>query len=149
MLKLQTKYHGEIVIKKDDILTFTNGLPGFPDEREFILLPLNENQLFSILQSLQTKEVAFVLTSPFEFFSEYEIQLDSQTLEQLDIKNDKDVSVMVILTVHDPFNKTTANLQAPIVTNIKNRQSKQLILNDSRYKTKHPIITLQTENVKG
>ncbi|MEK5390050.1 flagellar assembly protein FliW [Margalitia sp. FSL K6-0131] len=148
-MKLQTKYHGEIVIKKDDILTFTNGLPGFPDEREFILLPLNENQLFSILQSLQTKEVAFVLTSPFEFFSEYEIQLDSQTLEQLDIKNDKDVSVMVILTVHDPFNKTTANLQAPIVTNIKNRQSKQLILNDSRYKTKHPIITLQTENVKG
>ncbi|WP_205603372.1 flagellar assembly protein FliW [Heyndrickxia shackletonii] len=148
-MKLQTKYHGEIEIKKDDILTFTNGLPGFPDEREFILLPLQENQLFSILQSLQTKEVAFVLTSPFEFFSEYEIQLDSQTLEQLEIKNDKDVTVMVILTVHDPFNQTTANLQAPIVTNIKNRQSKQLILNDSRYKTKHPIFTLQTENVKG
>jgi len=148
-MKLQTKYHGEIEIKTNDILTFKNGLPGFTDEREFILLPLHENQLFSILQSVQTKEVAFVLTSPFEFFRDYEIQLDSQTLEQLEIENDKDVSVMVILTVHDPFNQTTANLQAPIVTNIKNHQSKQLILNDSRYKTKHSIFTLETENVKG
>lgn len=147
-MKLQTKYHGEVDINSKEILKFNNGLPGFPTEKEFILLPLHENPIFSILQSLHTPEVAFVLTSPFEFFADYEIILDEQTVEQLEIENEEDVSILIILTVHDPFNETTANLQAPIVTNIKNHQSKQIIITDSKFKTKHPLFSLKAESVK-
>ena len=49
MLK-QTKYLGETEIDEDKIITFSQGLPGFPDEREFAILDLPGNEVFHVLQ---------------------------------------------------------------------------------------------------
>lgn len=138
-MKIQTRYHGEIEIEEKDILQFEKGIPGFPDEKRFILLGLPEQDLFSIMQSVDTPELAFVLTSPFNFIDNYEFNLDENTIEQLLIENQEDISVFSIVTIQDPFEKTTANLQAPIILNEKNYQAKQLILNETRYKIKHPL----------
>lgn len=137
---IQTKYHGEIEINKEDILHFEKGIPGFLDEKDFILLPLSDDQTFSIMQSLTTPYVAFVIASPFHFFQDYEFKLEDPIVEELDIKAEKDVLVFLILSVGDPFEKTTANLQAPVIINSSNHKAKQVILNDGRYKTKHPIV---------
>jgi flagellar assembly factor FliW len=136
---IQTKYHGEIEINNDDILHFEKGIPGFLDEKEFIILPLSDDQTFSIMQSLTTPYVAFVIASPFHFFQDYEFKLEDPIVEELDIKGEKDVLVFLILSVGEPFEKTTANLQAPVIINSSNHKAKQVILNDGRYKTKHPI----------
>jgi flagellar assembly factor FliW len=136
---IQTKYHGEIEINKDEILHFEKGIPGFLDEKEFIVLPLSEDQTFSIMQSLTTLYVAFVIASPFHFFQDYEFKLEDSIVEELDIKDEKDVWVFLILSVGEPFEKTTANLQAPVIMNSSNHKAKQVILNDGRYKTKHSI----------
>ena len=136
---IQTKYHGEIEINKDEILHFEKGIPGFLDEKEFIILPLSDDQTFSIMQSLTTPYVAFVIASPFHFFQDYEFKLEDSIVEELDIKAEKDVLVFLILSVGEPFEKTTANLQAPIIMNSSNHKAKQVILNDGRYKTKHSI----------
>ncbi|MES1046899.1 flagellar assembly protein FliW [Heyndrickxia oleronia] len=138
-MKIQTRYHGEIEIEEKDILQFEKGIPGFPDEKRFILLGLPEQDLFSIMQSVDTPELAFVLTSPFNFIDNYEFNLDENTIEQLLIENQEDISVFSIVTIQDPFEKTTANLQAPIILNVKNNQAKQVILNDTEYKIKHPL----------
>ncbi|NYV66211.1 flagellar assembly protein FliW [Bacillus sp. Gen3] len=138
-MKIQTRYHGEIEIEEKDILQFEKGIPGFPDKKRFILLGLPEQDLFSIMQSVDTPELAFVLTSPFNFIDNYEFNLDENTIEQLLIENQEDISVFSIVTIQDPFEKTTANLQAPIILNEKNYQAKQLILNETRYKIKHPL----------
>ena len=60
-------------------------------------------------------------------------------LSCFDIKSAEDVSAFVILTVHDPFETSTANFQAPIIVNVKNNHAKQVILNNENYKTKHPL----------
>ncbi|KYD09174.1 flagellar assembly protein FliW [Heyndrickxia sporothermodurans] len=138
-MKIETKYHGETEINEKDVLHFEKGIPGFPEEYKFILLPLPDQALFTIMQSLQTAGLAFVLTSPFNFIDKYEFSLDESTMEQLSIESQEDISVFTIVTVQDPFEKTTANLQAPIVLNIKNNKAKQVILNDSPYKIKHPL----------
>jgi flagellar assembly factor FliW len=69
---IQTKYHGEIEITDNDMIQFEKGIPGFLDEKRFVMIPLSDDQTFSILQSVQTPYVAFVIASPFHFFPDYE-----------------------------------------------------------------------------
>lgn len=142
---IETKYHGTQEIGPEDILKFDSGIPGFPEEKEFVLLPLDESTL-SVLQSVETSEIGFVVADPFSFFPEYDFQLGESTVEQLKLSKPEDAVVFTILTVQDPFEKTTANLQAPVVINTKNNRAKQVILNEGNYKTKHPLFG---QKVKG
>ena len=137
MMKINTKYHGEVEI--DEVLTFEKGIPGFADEKQFALLPLSDDETFFVLQSVSTPELAFILSSPFQFFRTYDFQLEEAAVEELGLESEKDVAVYSILTVQDPFEKTTANLQAPVIINQKNRKAKQVILHNEQYKIKHPI----------
>jgi flagellar assembly factor FliW len=138
-MNIDTRYHGNIEVEKEDILSFGQGLPGFQEEKEFVLLPLPENKWFYILQSLTTPELGFVVTDPFIFFKEYEFKLDASTKESLNEPEEKDIKVFSILSIKEPLHESTANLQAPIVINLSNNKAKQLILNDTAYKTKHLI----------
>ena len=138
-MKIQTKYHGDIEVEQKDILHFEKGIPGFLHEKRFTLLALPDQALFTIMQSVETPELAFVLTSPFSFIDKYEFILDDNTIEQLSIFNQEDISVLTIVTIQEPFEKTTANLQAPIILNVKNNKAKQVILNDSEYQIRYPL----------
>ncbi len=149
MMNIKTKYHGEMVINEKEILTFENGIPGFLDEKQFILLPLTDDRVYFVLQSVQTEELTFVVTDPFLFFPDYDFNLEDTVVSQLHIEAPTDVKVMNILTLQDPFEKTTVNLQAPIVINTKNNEAKQVILNNEAYKTKHPLFKKSPASVKG
>ena len=110
-MKIKTKYHGEMTVEKEQIIQFANGLPGFLEEKQFIILPLTDDQMYLILQSIQTPEIAFVITNPFYFYKDYEFKLEDGVVEQLEIKEPGDVQVFNILTIHDP---TAARTTSPI-----------------------------------
>jgi flagellar assembly factor FliW len=139
-MNLQTKFHGEVEINEEQILHFNAGLPGFINEKEFCILPIEETPLL-VLQSVRSAETAFILTEPFSFFSDYEFDLPEEVTVALSISSDEYVAVFVILTVQEPFDKTTANLQAPVIINQKVKQGKQIILNGTSYTTKHLLIS--------
>ena len=84
-MKITTKYHGEMEVQEKDIWNFPNGIPGFPDEQQFILYPLADNEVFSILQSVVSQEIAFVVTSPFVFFPDYDFTLDENVVSFLQL----------------------------------------------------------------
>jgi flagellar assembly factor FliW len=138
-MNINTKYHGTMDIHNEEILLFTNGIPGFKDEKQFVLLPLPENDWFHVLQSTKTPELGFVVTDPFLFFTDYDFTLDPSTVEQLEEPTEKNIKVLSILTVREPLHETTTNLQAPIVINLANNKAKQIILNDTDYQTKHLV----------
>lgn len=138
-MKITTKFHGIQEVAAEEIIHFANGIPGFPNEKEFIILPMADTPFF-VLQSAATTEVAFIIMEPFQVFPDYEFDLPDEVLESLDILEKKDIAIFVILTVKEPFEKTTANLQAPIVLNQRNKKAKQYILNRTPYTTKHRII---------
>ncbi|MEW5322808.1 flagellar assembly protein FliW [Geobacillus thermoleovorans] len=137
-MNIDTKYHGTVAVNEQDIVRFPHGLPGFADEKRFVLLPLADTP-FVILQSVDAPALGFVLIEPFSYFPAYEFELDEATLEQLGIESERDVAVYVILTVAEPFHETTANLQAPVVINVRKRTGKQVILTNTPYKTKHRL----------
>lgn len=137
-MKLQTKFEEILEINESDILHFEHGLPGFEEEKQFILLPIEDTEL-SMLQSIQTKNVAFITTDPFLFFKDYDFELNSIEQELLGIKEENDVYVQVIITVMEPYENSTANLQAPVIINTINNKCKQIVLTDNRYRTKHRL----------
>lgn len=144
---IQTKYLGELSIKEEQVIHFLDGLPGFPNETRFVLLELPENPFFNILQSIHTKDVAFIVTSPYHFYKTYAFDLSPSIIEKLQIETESDVNVLTIVTLATPFSKSTINLKAPLILNIKKQYGKQYILNETDYPIKAPITTLQ--KVKG
>lgn len=149
-MRLITKYHNEVEVNETEILHFEKGIPGFPYEKQFVVLPLNEDGSFSVMQSIVTAGVALVIVSPFDFFKDYDFKLEDSVVEELEIKSEKNVLVYTILTVEDPFDKTTTNLQAPVIINKANNKAKQVILVDEGYKTKHNLFGKnELHKVKG
>jgi flagellar assembly factor FliW len=140
-MKILTKYHGEVEIEESKIIHFPQGIPSFLDEHQFYFLPFAEEGPFMIMQSVQTSGLAFVVVSPFDFFKDYEVKLTDQVIELLEIEKQEDVALFVLLTIQEPFQNTTANLQGPIVINNTKKIGKQVILSDSDYRTKHLLIS--------
>lgn len=109
------------------------------EETEFVILPLPEAEAFQVLQSIQTKEVAFIITDPFQFFLDYDFQLEPQEIEKLQLQQVEDAAVYVLLTMSNSVEKITANLQAPVIINTKKQLAKQVILMNTAYETKHRL----------
>lgn len=145
-MNIDTKYHGVIEVEDNDFIYFENGIPGFLEEKYFILLPLEKDSPFNIMQSKVTPELGFAVVNPFLFFQDYEFDLTANDKEALSITTEEDIQILSILTIKDPFSETTANLQAPVVININKKVAKQIILHET-YKTKHKIF--RENSLKG
>ncbi|MDC3412228.1 flagellar assembly protein FliW [Aquibacillus sp. 3ASR75-11] len=138
-MNIYTKFFGEIAITNEQILTFPQGIPGFLEEVSFVLLDLEDNSIFQVLQSTTTSNIAFIVTNPYHFYQDYEIELDETILHFLEIETEQEVSVLSVVSLKDPFDKSTMNLQAPIIINNTKKRGKQYITNIKNYSTKHPL----------
>lgn len=136
---MKTRYLGELEVDKDDVITFPNGVPGFPDDKGYILIPLEEKSPFSLLQSVQTEQLGFVIADPFSFYKDYEFDLPDSFVTQFKIDDKTDINIFSIVTVEQSIETSTLNLQAPIIINDRTRQGKQVILDSEKYHTKHPL----------
>lgn len=149
MKTIQTKYVGEVTIDPSQCITFPAGLPGFAEETTFVLLNIPGNSVFQVLQSVTSPKIAFIVTDPYYFYKKYVFELDDNLLETLHITAEKDVVVFTIVTVEDPFEKSTLNLKAPLIIHSENRTGKQYILHEEEYPTKAPIRSGFSGEVKG
>src|SRR3954447_20365214 len=122
-MNIKTKYHDEITINEEDIIHFEKGIPGFPSETKFVQIPLTEDGLFQVLQSISSPDIGFITTDPFFFKKDYDFSIEDSVVESLEFQNEKDVKVIVIITAQEPFNYSTANLQAPVIINMVNRKA--------------------------
>lgn len=146
MPEFYTTRFGTVSIEEKDLVQFEKGIPGFPEETKFFLVPVEENSPFIFMQSILTPDLAFLITNPFLFFHEYEFIIDDETMEELDLKSDKDFALYSILTMQGKdIRQMTANLVAPVIINVKNRQAKQLVLEKSKYSTKHVLFTASSK----
>ncbi|WP_042142653.1 flagellar assembly protein FliW [Paucisalibacillus sp. EB02] len=135
-MNIQTKYLGELEITDKQIVQFSSGLPGFLDEKEFVLLDIPGNPIFQFLQSVHSKDLVFVVTNPYHFYKGYRFELDETTIDALQIESEKDVVVLTIVTLKDPFDASTINLKAPLIINQHKLLGKQYILNSDEYDSK-------------
>ena len=140
MREIATNRFGLLEVEESKIVHFPKGIPAFEEEHEFVIIPYEEESPYFFLQSAQRGELAFLLTEPFVFFSDYTVEIDDATINELEIKNHENVEIYTILTIpNGSVRYMTANLLAPIIINTENMQAKQIVMDKSNYKTKHRL----------
>ena len=92
------------------------------------------------MQSIENKDLSFLLVDPFVFFDDYEVDVDDDTLNLLEIEDADDLFILALITISKTTPAVvTANLQGPIVINNVNKKAKQIVLIDTEWQTKHDL----------
>jgi len=139
-MKFTSKFHGEIEYKEKDVISFGKGILGFEELKKFILVNLDEYEPFKLLHSIEDDEIGLIVTSPYNFFEDYEIKLSEETIRNLKIESPEEVFVVTTITLDSDIKKTTTNLQGPIIINISNKLGEQIIVDSAKYKVKEPLV---------
>ena len=137
---INTKYLGEVEIDASEILSFHQGLLGFQEYKEFVLLPLDADLPLALLQSTEEVSIGFIVALPFAFKQDYAFDLSDEDKYDLQIEKEEDVLTYSIVTLNETFADSTINLLAPVVININKKIGKQIVLQDSKeYSLRFPI----------
>jgi flagellar assembly factor FliW len=138
-MKVNTKGFGLIDVDERQKVVFPDGLFGFEEYNEYVLLDA-EQEPFFWLQSVKDQNVAFILINPFLFRSDYEVNIANEELASIGIISPENTLIFVIVTIPQGGSPMTANLQGPLVINRQEMKGMQAVLSDVRWKTRHDII---------
>lgn len=140
-MNILTKIFGEIEVNEEKVLTFDEGIIGFPDLNRFMLIhdADDDKKTVSWLQSLDEPAFAMPVVDPLAVDPTYNPIVEDELLKSLGEITEEDLIVLVTMTVPRDVKMATVNLKAPFVVNSKNLKACQIILEDERYLVKHPI----------
>jgi len=138
-MKVDTKAFGPVEVDDKQKITIPQGLFGFEDNKDYVLLDAGQ-QPFFWLQSVDDREIAFILISPFDFRKDYEVNISNEELSEIGLTSPENALIFVIVTIPQDGKNMTANLQGPLIINKQNMTGMQAVLSDVRWKTKHDII---------
>lgn len=131
-----SRVHGKIKYEEQDVLIFNRGILGFNYLKKFLLVDLKGLEPFKLFQSLEDENIGMIVISPFDFFKDYEIKLNDDTINNLNINCPEEVKIINTVTLNSDPKEITTNLQGPLIINISNNLGEQIIVDDSKYKVK-------------
>ena len=138
MMKTIQSRFGEIEYDPENALLFPEGLIGFEELRQFIVMPNKKEGPLFWIQSVEDPQVAFVLTDPSKFFLDYSVEPDEAERRKLGIDEKGECLVISVVTV-PPSQKITFNLAAPILFAPETNRAIQVILEGTNYSTQTPL----------
>ena len=134
-MEIQTTRFGKITFDKSGIIKFSEGLPGFINQKCYVILEVAEYAPLKWLQSIEEAWLAFVILDPLTLLDNYNIDIGRNTMAELGLSSSEKAAIYVIVTASETPQGATANLQAPIVINAAARLAKQIILTNSSHST--------------
>lgn len=141
-MKINTTRFGSVTINKKKIIDMPFGMLGFPDKKQFVILRHKENSPFFWYQSVDEPSLAFVIMSPFHFMPGYAVDVE-KVMDEMSWDKEEDNSLELYVVVNIPKgspDKMTANLIGPILINNKTLQAVQVVIGDSNYSHKFPLV---------
>ena len=138
-LVLESTRFGTVEVPEAIRLTFPQGMIGFPEHTEYVLLKQREDSVFMWLHSTSDPALAFPVVLPWAFYWEYEVKLGDEDLEAIDVQNAAQISILCVVNVGSDVRKGTINLFSPIVVNNDNRLAKQVINTADGYSTRDQL----------
>ncbi len=125
-----TRQFGEVSYDSTNVITFPEGLVGFEELRNFVLIHEEESEPFRWLLSLEEPTIGFAVIDPRlvkpEYGTDIPVSIENQDL-------------FTIVTLHKELRKSTLNLKGPILIHQETREGKQIILNAERFPVAHPL----------
>jgi flagellar assembly factor FliW len=141
-LEIKTTRFGTVTLGEEKIFNMPLGMLGFPDKKNFVILQNKENSPFFWYQSVDDPALAFVITSPFLFMPDYEVDIEDVLIEMSWNGNSKNNVLELYVVVNIPKGspeKMTANLIGPILINNMTRQAVQVVMSNSPYIHNFPL----------
>jgi flagellar assembly factor FliW len=122
----------------DGVVTFPEGLPGFEEHRQFMIVASPDMEPFTVMQGVVATAPSFVAVDPRMVDRSYPTTLDRVDLARLAAHEKEPLLWLAIVAAHED-GRATANLRAPVVINPGTMRGIQIIAVESPYRTDHPL----------
>ena len=129
-MKIFTQQFGELTVKPEHVFEFEEGLLGFEDLRQFVLISEEETLPFRWLVSLENPDIGFPLLSPWHIDLRYNPGKEHDMSREV---------IMVVITLEDEKGLMTANMKAPLILDVKSQSGRQVILPSDKYSPSYVI----------
>lgn len=130
----------KISISKENIITFEDGILGFEDLRQYVLLHIEDCRPFEWLVSVENPLISFAILNPAMFFSDYNPMGSSDNLATLGFGDAKNVEAFCIVTLGKSATDTTINLKGPLLIDMEKKIGKQMVRTEDYYSLHYPLI---------
>lgn len=150
-MKIDTRLFGNIEIDINKIINFTDGIIGFDNLKQFMIMHDAESEKSKILwlQSLDDGEIAFPVIDPLIIKKDYNPVVEDELFKNIGEIVDNEIFVLTTLTVPQDITKITTNLKAPIVINPVTMKGCQIIVDNDDYIVKYPIYDILRSSKKN
>jgi flagellar assembly factor FliW len=112
---------------------FESGFPGFPGKRKFRLEKDESIEPLEWLICTEDPDISFIVVNPMQFKPDYEPRLTKEHMTALNIHKKEDLRLLVIVTLKENYEESTANLASPLMFNMNEYKAVQLMLDDGIY----------------
>ena len=137
---VETSRFGQLDVDENRLITFEQGILGFPNQLRYALIQTGDNSAFYWLQAVDRPELAFVVCDPRLFIPDYVVPIRKEDLAGLGLADTEGTQVFVIVNKVNAL--MTGNLQGPLLINTATRAARQMVLSDKRYSTRHPLMRM-------
>ncbi len=142
MLTIKSTRFGELEVDEKRAVHFPEGLLGFTERKDFVILDHKPNSPFCWLQSMDAPDLAFVMTNPFLVKDDYLGNLSPDEMAYFKTEKGRNIIVFALVTIPPgKVEKMTINLLGPLVIDAESRTGRQVILANSGYNHRHPLIS--------
>jgi len=124
----------------DAILRFNEGLIGFSDCKSFVLLESEGIAPFRRLQSTERDDVGFLVLDTAYLSKGFLSMVPERDWESIGLTDPAARLAFVICIIGPTPAESTGNLQAPLIINYANMMGRQVILGDSEFSSRHPLV---------
>lgn len=135
-IQVDSTRFGSFEVEEEIVLSFPQGMIGFPNHRDYVLIKQREDSVFLWLHSTTDASLAFPVVLPWAFYWDYEVKLSDDDLATIDVENASQISILCVVNVGSDVRKGTINLFSPIVINNDNRCARQVINTADGYSTR-------------
>jgi flagellar assembly factor FliW len=105
---------GSLQVPDEAVVEFPNGLIGLGGS-QYALLARDESAPFIWLHSVEDDSLAIPVTNPWNFFSDYEVEISDAEAERIGISDPAQAEVLVTVRAGESLEDFRANLRAPIL----------------------------------
>ncbi len=127
MLQIQTRNFGTLSIDESEVVRFEQGILGFEDVHEYVLLGDPDQTPYFWMQSVDGSDISMIVTDPFALYPDYAVNLDDPEVASLEIANPDRVLTLCVVVIPRDIRQMRANLRAPLIINLENNKGMQAV----------------------
>ena len=121
----ETSRFGQVEVDADKVITFPDGIVGFPALKRYVLLD-HKDTVVRWLHAIDDPDVAFIVVEPMVLVPDFKLTLDPTTKRYLQLEGTEDLVILVIIRVENE--RVIANFHGPLLFNASIMLGVQVVL---------------------